>query len=279
MRKSVARLVREHPVLAFVLLACLFGWSIFIAAILGLASSPVNMPLGPVLAALVVVSCQGSTERRAWGRRLRSWRGAPRWYLLAVLAPALMHVLNVLINHVLGAPLPTGAQLAHWPDVPATFVVMLVLVGIGEEAGWIAFAAPLVLRSHGILGAWVVLSAMRIVWHLPMMLSGDLSWVTGVVGNAAFTMVAIQVFTLSGGRWSLVAVWHATLNAFGGSFFFAMVSGQDEANLDLLLVGGYAVLAAAMYLNGRRRRTDIQVASATPRLQEESEDLAAWISR
>jgi len=98
---------------------------------------------------------------------------------------------------------PTGAQLAHWPEVPVPFVIMLALVGIGEEAGWTAFAAPQMLRNHGILGGWVVLSAMRIVWHLPMMLSGDLSWVTGVVGNAAFTMLAIQVFTLSGGagRW------------------------------------------------------------------------------
>lgn len=276
MRKSVTRLVREHPVLAFAFLACLFGWSIFMAAFLGFASNPVNLPIGPVLAALVVASCQGSAERRAWGCRLRSWRGAPKWYLLAVLAPALLHLINVLINQVLGAPLPTGAQLAHWPEVPVTFVVMLVLVGIGEEGGWIAFAAPLVLRSHGILGAWVVLSAMRVVWHLPMMLSGDLSWVIGIVGNTAFTMVALQVFILSGGRWSLVAVWHASVNAFGGAFFFTMVSGQDEANLDLLLAGGYAVLAAAMYFAGgrRRRRTDIQDALATP--GEKSAELASF---
>ena len=38
--------------------------------------------------------------------------------------------------------------------MPVTFVTMLVFVGIGEETGWMAFAAPILLRRHGLLVAW-----------------------------------------------------------------------------------------------------------------------------
>jgi membrane protease YdiL (CAAX protease family) len=247
--------VRRFPVLSFVALACLFGWAPYIADAFGVWPQPENLPLGPLPAALIVVACQGRPELRAWGRRLRSWGAAARWYLLALLVPIALQVLIVFINHGLGAPLPTGAQLADWPNVPVSIVVFLVLVGIGEEAGWMAFAAPILLRRHGMLVAWVLASAMRIFWHLPLMINGDLPWVLGTVGNAAFTMVMLQVLTASGGRWTLVATWHATLNAVGSGFFFRMVSGDDDANLGFLLAGVYVVVAVGLYFAGGRHRT------------------------
>ncbi len=249
-----ARIIRTYPVSSFAVLACLFGWSIFICAWLGLGSNPDNMPLGPLLAAFVVASCQGRASLAAWGRRLRSWGAAPRWYAVAVLTPVAVHVVDVLVNHVFGAPLPTAAQLAHWPDVPVAFVVMLVMVGVGEEAGWTAFAAPLLLHRSGLLTVWVVLSAVRILWHLPLMVTGEMPWLMGIVGNAAFQLLLLMMLTANGGSWAPAAVWHATLNAFGGAFFFTMVTGPDKVRLGLLLAGAYAVLAAvALVLSSRHR--------------------------
>jgi membrane protease YdiL (CAAX protease family) len=258
------QIVRRYPMTSFAVLACVFGWSLFIAAALGAGSNPDNMPLGPLVAALIVSACLGRSELRAWGRRLRSWRAAPRWYAVAILVPALVHVVNVLVNHLAGAPLPTLAQLSHWTDVPVAFVVMLVMVGIGEEAGWTAFAAPLLLRRHGLLGAWAILSCVRILWHLPLMLNGEMPWVMGIVGNAAFQALLLQLVTASGGRWSLAAVWHATLNAFGGAFFFAMVTGADLYRLDLLLTGAYATLAIAVALMWHPRTGDPTGDGAVP---------------
>jgi membrane protease YdiL (CAAX protease family) len=252
---ALTRIVRTYPITVFAVLACLFGWGIFIAAGLGLGSNPDNMPLGPLLAALVVTSCQGRQELFAWGRRLRRWGAAPKWYVVAVLTPIAVHFVDVLVNHWFGAALPTAAQLSHWPDVPVAFVVMLVMVGIGEEAGWTAFAAPLLLRRNGLLAAWAVLSTVRILWHLPLMLNGEMPWVMGIVGNAAFQMIVLQLFVASGGYWSPAAVWHATLNAFGGAFLFTMVTGADRDRLGLLLAGAYAVLAVVAVVLARRRRS------------------------
>lgn len=252
---TIVTIVRRAPLLSFFVLACLFGWSPYIVTFLTGGSGAENLPLGPVFATLVVVSCQGRTELRSWGRRLRSWRAAPRWYLLAVLAPVALQLLIVLANHGFGAPLPTADQLADWPQVPVTFITMLVFVGIGEEAGWTAFAALILLRRHGVLTAWVLASTMRILWHLPLMLGGDLSWVLGTVGNAAFTMVTLQLLMASRGRWTLVAVWHAALNATGGPFFFKMVDGADRDRLGYLMAAAYAVTALVVHLASGRHLT------------------------
>ena len=252
---SPLALVRRFPLLAFMLFACLFGWSFYILDFLTGASGSSNLPVGPFFAVILVLSCQGRAELRAWGRRIRNWRASPQWYLLVVLAPLAMVVLIVVVNHGFGAPLPTSSQLAGWPQVPASFLVMLVLVGIGEEAGWTAFVAPILLRRHGILVASVLAAAMRIFWHLPMMFTGELSWTIGVLGNAAFTLLSLLILLASDGQWALVAVWHATLNAASGLFVFTMVSGVDKARLGLLLSLSYSAVAVLAYIAGRRHVT------------------------
>ncbi len=208
------------------------------------------------MAALVVAACQGRAGLDSWWRRLRYVAGSPVWYALAVLVPLAVHLVIVLVNHGLGAPLPTPAQLGHWPDLPATFVVNLDrdrdrrggrLDGLRRTAA----AAP--SRSAASLGDPV--SALRILWHLPLMITGDSSVVMGVVGNAAFQLILLQLFSSSGGRWSLAAVWHATLNTFGGSFFTAMVTGADQERYGLLLSALYAVLAIMAVLVGRHHAT------------------------
>lgn len=248
----VTRVVRRHPFASFAVLAWLLGWSIFIAAALGAGSHPDNMPLGPVIAALIVASIQGPEARRAWWHRIRSWRAAPTWYALAFLAPVVIHVADVLINHAFGAPLPTGSQLSAWPDVVSGFLIMIVMVGIGEEAGWTAFAAPLLLERRGLYATWAMLSAVRVLWHLPLMLSGEMPWFMGIVGNAAFQMLLL-LLVRGGGRWSLAAVWHASLNAFGGVFLFQMVTGADKVRLGTLLAVAYAVVAIGWAVLERRR--------------------------
>ena len=261
------RIVRRHPLVSFFVLACLFGWYPYIASFLTGGSGAENFPLGPIIATLIVVSCQGRTELRSWGRQLRTWAATPRWYLLALLAPIALQLLFVLANHGFGAPLPTGDQLADWPDVPVTFVTMLIFVGYGEEAGWTAFVAPVLIRQHGLLLAWVIASTMRILWHLPLMLSGDLDWVLGTVGNAAFTMVTLLLLLASGGQWTLAAVWHASLNATGGLFFHRMVTGADHDRIAHLMAGGYALVALAAYLAWDRHLSlsnDTSPAGAAP---------------
>lgn len=251
---ALAQLVRRHPISAFAVLACLFGWMAYGLAFAGIGSNPENMPLGPAMAAFVVTSCQGRTALFAWGRTLRRWVASPWLYLVAVGAPIVLHVLIVAMNHVFGAPLPTADQLGAWPEVPVTFLAMLVLVGLGEEAGWTAFAVPVLLRRHGLWGAFAVLAPLRIFWHLPLMITGDMPVVLGLLGNAGFQLIVLQMMRRRGGAWTHAAVWHATLNAFGGAFFFTMVTGADKDRLGLMLGLVYALAALLTLVPALLRR-------------------------
>ena len=239
---ALAHLVRRYPIVAFMVLACLFGWCPYILAAVGIGTNPSNMPLGPVTAALIVASVQGREALFAWGRRLRRWTASPWLYLVAFVSPILLHVSIVVANHGFGAPLPTSSQLANWPEIFVNLLVMMVMVGLGEEAGWTAFAAPVLLRRHGLLGAFAVLAPMRILWHLPLLLTGEMSLVVWALGNAGFQMIVLQLMRKSD-AWSLAAVWHATLNAFGGQFFFTMVTGADRERLGTLLAVVYGLVA------------------------------------
>lgn len=252
-------LVRRYPLVSFLVLACLFGWSLFLAAALGLGSDPDNLPLGPLAAAAIVTAGQGRAVLRDWARRLIGWAASPWLYAVAVLVPIAVHVGIVVINSGFGAPLPTAEQWSTWPQIPLNFVIMLVMVGLGEEAGWSAFAAPLLRRRHSLIISWLLLSAMRIAWHLPLMITGALPWSVGILGNAGFQLILLVLFEMRGWRWTVAAVWHATLNAFGGGFFFGLVTGADQARLGLLLALAYALLGAVSYLAYRlysRRQSD-----------------------
>ena len=244
--------IAARPITAFTILACAFGWVLYIAAALGVPLSPGTLPLGPIIAAAIVAAMMGRPELKKWARGLLALRASPAWYAVAVVAPVAIVILAVLANYALGAPLPTASQLAEWPDLLATLAFFLVLIGIGEEAGWTAFAAPRLLDRHPFLTAWMMLSAIRVTWHLPLMLSGDLPWSLGIGGNAAFQLLVLWIFLRSGRVWFLAAIWHAMLNTTGGTFFFQMVQGEDQSRLALLMTAGYIIAAAAVLLLDRR---------------------------
>ena len=206
----------------------------------GADTTPGGMPLGPIIGAAIVAACLGRAEFKQWGRRLIAVRAGVGWYALALLAPLAIITGAALINYALGAARPTPSQLAIWTELPGTFIFFLIFVGIGEEAGWTAFAAPLLLQRRTLGQAWLILSAIRVLWHVPLMLSGDLPWVLGIGGNIAFQFLVLRLFQRTD-RWFLAAIWHAALNTAGGKFFFQLVQGKDAARLAVLMVVGYGL--------------------------------------
>ena len=250
---AILRPIQNHPIVVFTILACLFGWAFFIAYAFGADVTPDGMPLGPLVAAFIVAACLGRTELKEWGRRLIAFRTGVGWYALAFVAPIVIITVVALANYALGATLPTPSQLAIWTELPGTFFAFLILVGIGEEAGWTAFAAPMLLRHNTFMKAWLILSAIRVLWHVPLMISGDLPWVLGFGGNIAFQFLVLWLFQRAGQRWFLAAIWHAALNTSGGKFFFQLVQGNDKARLAVLMTVGYVIVAIAVFLVDHRR--------------------------
>jgi hypothetical protein len=74
-------------------------------------------------------------------------------------------------------------------------------------------------------------------------------------------------------------VRHRDLNAFGGGFFFAMVTGADQARLGLLLGIAYALLGVLAYvawrLAGSRRADARRGSGSDPSLPIPARDQSA----
>jgi len=250
---TILRPIRQYPILAFAILACLIGWVQYIVYAFGGDPNPGALPLGPMISALIVAACMRGDELKAWGRRLITFRTRIGWYMLAVATPIVIITIVALVNYALGATPPTASQLAIWTDLPGAFIFTLLFIGIGEEAGWTAFAAPMLLRSNSFIKTWLILSAIRVFWHIPLMLSGDgLPWVLGTFGNIAFQFLVLWIFQRSNQRWFIAPLFHATLNTIGGNFFFRLVSGTDQAHFAVLMATGFAIMALTVYFLDRK---------------------------
>ncbi|MEZ4684282.1 MAG: hypothetical protein R2932_59730 [Caldilineaceae bacterium] len=82
-----------------------------------------------------------------------------------------------------------------------------------------AFVAPLLFASQYLYQTWLILSAIRqVFWHVPLMVSGDLSRVLGIGGNIAFQFLVLWPSNADQRQFS-PRIWHTVLNTLGGKFF------------------------------------------------------------
>ena len=244
--------MKKNPFLYFSLLACLFGWSLFILAALGVKLYPTGMPLGPMLAAIVVVIAGGRDRWTEWRKLLFAFRAPAKWYLLALVVPVIMVIIPVFINHLFGAPLPDGNQWIPGPAILVNIAFMFIFVGIGEETGWTAFMAPELLKKNSLILTWVILAAVRFTWHIPLMIqAGGSRWLDLALGIVAFQFVILWVYKRGGNVWILAAIWH-TVNNIMSQFFGPMVQGADHDRLGVLKGVAYVFLAIVIYLVDRK---------------------------
>ena len=131
----LAAFARRHQLLTFFALAFAFSWWAWFWYRLdpGHVDAPI-LPLGPFLAALVMLSLIGGRPAiREWFRKIVHWRVRPVWYAIALLVPPGLTFAAVAINVATGAmPIPVRV-VPGLGAVAAQFAFVLVWIGIGEE--------------------------------------------------------------------------------------------------------------------------------------------------
>ena len=180
------RLVIDHPLVAFFVLAFVGGWIVLLPTVLfesGFGLIPINIPApavmlffipaamaGPTLAAFVVARMVEGKEgtRKLLRRRILRWRVGVQWYLMAIFGMPLVYF--VAASFVLGMA-PLEALIEKWPLIFTSYLLKVVmlffLVSLWEEIGWMGFALPRLQEKYGPLMASVVLGVLWALWHLP----------------------------------------------------------------------------------------------------------------
>lgn len=220
--------LRDHPLTTFFALTFGITWAVWVPRALdshGLLDASWAVELGffwswiPAVSALLAAPLvAGRAGVREWAARLVRWRVGWRWYLLALIGPAVFWVAVGGVAAALG--LGTGMQ-PRVQDLGATvvlvFAALLLTDGLGEEPGWRGFALPRWLARNGALAASIGLGAVWALWHLPLMFTvgstmGGSPLIYHLLDFSVTSVLYTWLFLRSRGSVLPVMVLHASMN-------------------------------------------------------------------
>jgi uncharacterized protein len=240
---------RRHQLVLFFALAYAFSWWAWIWYQLdpGNVDAPI-LPLGPLLAALVMLALVGGRPAlRSWLAKIVHWRVAARWYLFVLLGPPALILTTVAINLAVGAPLAPTRPVPGVTDFALQFVVVLLLIGLGEEPAWRGYALPRLMAGRTALTAALVLGLFHAVWHLPLFgveydLTNGVPWAISVF---CFSIVTAWMWLHTGGSLLLPMLMHTSNNAVS-YFAWRWFDGPDRLHLWWISAGLWVVVTVVI---------------------------------
>jgi uncharacterized protein len=240
-------MVKRHPLITFFVLAYALSWWEWPLHAVGLFPGPI-LPYGPMIAAFIILALtKGKAGVKALLRSMVQWRAGLNWYAVALGLPAVLYLAAVCLNVLLGAPIPTSAQVSvPWYMLVLAFPLTILEGGALEEPGWRGYALPRLLAHRSALAASLILGAVHAGWHLPLYVTtpGRLADIPLVIGAA---VLFTWLFNGTNGSVLLAILFHGSLNTLA-VLFQPMFSGEDAVRLFWLLAAAYCVAAVVVAL-------------------------------
>jgi len=157
--------------------------------------------------------------------RLVSVRRPGWWAAVGLLSPLLLVPAAALPLAVAGQGWPAwdgfGVSAGRAPGLgpAATWLLMTVSYGVGEETGWRGFLQSRLQSRRSALRAAMLLVPIWAAWHLPTFWFregyvglGPVGLVGFAIGLAAGAVVLAAMYNASGGSILAAALWHGTWN-------------------------------------------------------------------
>jgi uncharacterized protein len=245
MMSRLASVVKRHPLITFFLLAYALSWWPWILYAFDLLPQPIA-GFGPFLAAVLMLAItSGKTSIVRLLRRMVQWRVGLGWYAVALLLPVAITLAAALFNVLLGAQAPSAADVGGWTGLFSTFAILLLVPGLGgawEEPGWRGYALPRLQARRSALFASLILWVGVAVWHLPLMIVGEVHW-SDIVFLFGFVIVFNWVFNNTNGSVLILMLMHAMNNTISGSFISPMFSGAHSVRQAWLFAALWCAVA------------------------------------
>jgi len=266
---------RPGYLILYVVLAFLLSWAILIPEALGSAGlfdirlPPIALALagfGPALAAVITSWVEtGPRGLRSLLRRLLIVRLPWRWYLIALLGPAIILLVGRGLEQVLGGgvtpvdqpPLQAEMGLSHVPVIVFLFGLLAnnLIITLGEELGWRGFALPRLQFFWAPLTSGIVLGFLWGVWHLPLVWTpasrsavAELPLWAFIIDITATSVLYVWIFNHTRGSVAIATLVHAANNT---ASVFLMPAGAINSRQFFLTIGvRLTAVALVLVLDG-----------------------------
>lgn len=279
---SMRALIARHPVIAYLVMAFMFAWTITIPLLLskqGFGLLPIELPLtlfqifasffGLALPAfLVTAATEGKAGVHTLLQRCLRWRVSIQWYLIALLG-IFVCTLVIAIPFVGLASLQTVAQkwtLFFTVLLPGTLLPLLH-TNLPEEIGWTGYLQSTLQERHRPVRASIMVAPVFALMHLPAyfvtgwisdekMLLPEVIITVGITAVFAifFRIVIMWLYNGTGGSLLIVALFHSSFNMYTGQKITPQfVQGLEATWLNLLPIAAVALAAILLTVLTRGR--------------------------
>ena len=258
----VKKIIKEHPLIVFFVLAYGLSWIFEFPAVLfpawpGWLSFLEGF--GPASAALIVVGfITGKEGIQQLLAPIVKWRVEIQWYLVVLLGPSLMMICSIYLYRLLGkgSGIPDSLQILplmgnYFLALIIIFIYQLIIVW-GEEIGWRGFALPkLQMKYHPIIAS-LILGVLWGLWHLPLF------WIEGsaqqnmsilffMVASVGYSILYTWIYNGTKGNLLMICIFHAANNTTVSftMLFFKPILEEPLFSLAVLGLFNLAVIAIA----------------------------------
>lgn len=275
--------MRKKTVTAYVAIACAIAWALWLgsSAAFGAGSRQyiLSLSLGmyaPGIAAVIV--SRGISENKTGIGWRPAVKGNVRWYLAALLVPAVLTVLGggvflVFFPHCFDPELSLlaaaidGSGLTPWQYLGMALVQCVTagpfinaVFAVGEEAGWRGYLYPRLSARFGRRRGYILGGVIWGLWHAPIIALGHNYgveyWgypVTGILAMCVFCIAAgtalAFLYEKSGSVWPC-AIAHGAVNAVAALPGYVMLPGTKYSPLFGPALTGLAAALPLIVLAG-----------------------------
>lgn len=156
-------LIRKNPLVFFIFLTLVISWFPWYTGRQGI------FVFGPSVAGVITIALvAGKDGLQELMRRALQWKVGIKWWLVALLLPALLTLVALGVNLLMGAVVPPFTFIKEqWYLLPVFFLITLVGGPLGEEFGWRGFMLPRLQQKYAPWLASLLLGLTWGLWHLP----------------------------------------------------------------------------------------------------------------
>ena len=180
---------------------------------------------GPTIAGLLIAVYLGRPVVRDLLKRQFDYRIGLKWYILAIVGPAILLLVAIIIWVQIADSKVNGVNFI-FPETIIALISWLFLRivlggGLGEELGFRGFALPRLQAKYGPNKASLIIGIVWGLWHLPAILKSSspvLLLLLQLLLTISLSFVFTWVYNNTNGSILIVSLLHGSINGFSAFY-------------------------------------------------------------